>query len=461
MFRLGRSTSITALAWSLTAALGLSACAPGGDAAPSGAAPTGRVETDPARMGNLTLRVLDTFSGGVDDAWMDDVVEEFGRKYPNIKVKRTSQGWGDAMREMPLKLKSSDPPDIVPPNNGWQSLGALVKGGLVLNLDRYAEAHGWDKRLPPSIRRQHAFSADGTRMGTGSLFGMPVARASMIEVHYNRSLLRRFGEGGTPTTLAAFESDMAAAKKAGVTPLCFGNADQAGITTPLFSLMNSYSSQEDISRLVYSQRRIPVRDTGFPKAVATFKKWASKGWLTDDYAGIAAGDAAQEFIDGKCLYHFNYSGSLPLSPGEGKNLGSFVLPRAGGGIPLATSGSTSNLSVAAKTRHPDAAAAFLDFAASRKAAELAVRHSAMPLLEPGLKGPKDNPLFADDVANAAQVTQHDASVPYLDWATPTLLGTLQRRTQDLLAGRTTVDAVVRAVQQDDDAFTAKQKKSNP
>ncbi len=453
MFRIGRITTITAVALSLAGALGLSACAPGGGSAPAAAQPSGPVSTDPAHMGKVQLQVLDYFSGGVDNAWMTSVVAAFHHKYPNITIKRTSQGWNDVMQELPLKLKSPNPPDIVPANNGWQSLGALVQGGLVLNLDRYAAAYGWRKRIPQSILREHEFSANGKQMGTGSMFGMPVARASLIEVYYNRNLLKKIG-AQVPTTFADFQTDLAKAKAAGITPISLGNADQAGITQPLYSVMDAYGAQSSISNLIYSQGHVPVKASGLTQAITSLKQWAGKGYFTPDYAGVAAQDAAQDFVNGKGLFHFDYSGSLPLAAGQGHDIGSFLMPRANGGPAVATASSATNFSVSAKSKHAAAAAAFLNFASGPQAAQLAVDHSTMPMLDPSLKAPAGNPLFTDDVANAAQLTSHDSSVPYLDWATPTLLTTVNTDMQDLLAGRKTINDVVQAVQKDDDTFTA-------
>ena len=142
------SGSLAAIA--AIACLTVSACTPGvaGGSAAANTTPSGAVTTDPAKLGNVTLNVLDYFTGGVDNTWMNDVVAAFEKKYPNITVKRQSITWSDLMQELPLKLKSPNPPDIVPPNQGWQSLGTLVQGGLVDNLDSYATAYGWDKNVP-------------------------------------------------------------------------------------------------------------------------------------------------------------------------------------------------------------------------------------------------------------------------------------------------------------------------
>src|SRR6202042_3352647 len=92
---------------------------------------------------------------------------------------------------------------------------------------------------------------NGKQMGTGVLFGMPVALSSTIEVYYNRALLKQLGVG-VPATLTAFTSDLAKAKQAGITPIALGNQEQTGITQPLYSVMNALGNQSDISNLTYS-----------------------------------------------------------------------------------------------------------------------------------------------------------------------------------------------------------------
>jgi raffinose/stachyose/melibiose transport system substrate-binding protein len=449
------SGSLAAIA--AVACLAVSACTPGvaGNATAS-STPSGPANTNPASMGHVTLNVLDYFTGGVDDTWMKDVVAAFEKKYPNITVQRQSITWSDLMQELPLKLKSPNPPDIVPPNNGWQSLGTLVQGGLVDNLDSYAKAYGWDTSVPASILREQQFSANGQQMGSGDLFGMPVALSSMIEVYYNRSLLKRLGLS-VPTTYSQFTSDLAKAKAAGITPIELGNQAQTGITQPLYSVMDALGDQSAIENLIYSQGQTSLNSqaTGFPQAVQTMQQWAAEGYFGRQFAGLPETNAETQFVQGQGLFHFDYSGSLPFtSAAQSKGFGSFILPRNDGKPAVATLSSATELCVSSQSKHVAAAAAFLNFAASPAAAQIAVNLGTDPMLAPNVTLPASNPEFADEVANANLVTEHNSGVPYLDWATPTLFNTITVQMSEMLGGKTSVSAAVSAVQADDSKFRA-------
>jgi raffinose/stachyose/melibiose transport system substrate-binding protein len=439
------------------ATLTVSACTPGvAGSVATNTTPSGAVTTDPATLGPTTLNVLDYFTGGVDDTWMKDVIAAFEKKYPNIAVKRQSIDWTDLMQELPLKLKSPNPPDIVPPNNGWQSLGTLVQGDLVDNLDAYATAYGWDKNIPASILREQEFSANGQQMGTGDLFGTPVALSSAIEVYYNRSLLKQLGLG-VPATYNDFVADLAKAKQAGITPIALGNQGQSGITQPLYSVMDALGSQSAITNYIYSlgQNSLESQTSGFPQAVQAMHDWAAKGYFTSQFAGLPETDAETQFVQGKALFHFDYSGSLPFtSSAQAAGFGSFILPRNDGKPAVATLSAATELCVSSQSKHVAAAAAFLNFAASPAAAQIAVNLGTDPMLAPSVKLPTSNPEFADEVANANLLTAHNSSVPYLDWATPTLFNTITVQMSEMLGGKTSVSGAIGAVQADDTKFRA-------
>ena len=458
-----RSTSLIRRSMAAVAAVAcmsvtVTACTPGmnGNAA-ANAAPSGPIGTDPATMGPVTLNLLDYFTGGVDDTWMKDVITAFEKKYPNVTITRQSLDWTDLMQELPLKLKSSAPPDIVPPNNGWQSLGTLVQGGLVDDLNSYSSAYGWNNTVPSSIMREQEFSADGKQMGIGDTFGLPVAMSSTIEVYYNRTLLQRLGLG-VPTTYTQFTEDLAKAKAAGITAIGLGNQGQSGITQPLYSVMDALGDESYISDYVYSQGQGSLADkqSGFPQAVAAMNQWAADGYFTKQFAGVPESDAETDFVQGDALFHFDYSGSLPFtSTAQSAGFGSFIMPRDDGQPAVATMSAASELSVSAASKHTAAAAAFLNFAASPAAAQIAANLGTDPMLAPDVKLPTDNPLFTDETKNANQLAEHNTSVPYLDWATPTLFTTITVQMSEVLGGKTSVSSAIGAVQADDTSYRSK------
>jgi raffinose/stachyose/melibiose transport system substrate-binding protein len=80
------------------------------------------------------------------------------------------------------------------------------------------------------------------------------------------------------------------------------------------------------------------------------------------------------------------------------------------------------------------------------------------MLAPNVSLPTSNPEFADEVTNADLITEHNTSVPYLDWSTPTLLNTIEVQMQEMLGGKTSVTSAISAVQADDANFRAQQSK---
>jgi raffinose/stachyose/melibiose transport system substrate-binding protein len=293
-------------------------------------------------------------------------------------------------------------------------------------------------------------------MGTGDLFGMPVALSSMIEVYYNRSLLQRLGLS-VPTSYAEFTSDLAKAKQAGITPIELGNQGQTGITQPLYSVMDALGDQSAIQNLIYSQGQstLDSQATGFPQAVSAMQQWAADGYFGRQFAGLPETNAETQFVQGQGLFHFDYSGSLPFtSAAQSKGFGSFILPRADGKPAVATLSSATELCVSSQSKHVAAAAAFLNYAASPAAAQFAVNLGTDPMLAPNVTLPASNPEFADEVANANLVTEHNSGVPYLDWATPTLFNTITVEMSEMLGGKTSVSSAISAVQADDSKFRA-------
>lgn len=441
-----------AIALATGLALGLAACAPGG----STAADSSRPVSKDVSGKDVTLKILDFWQND-EGKWMDAVVKDFEKQHPNITIKRTTQDWGQVNNTVALRLADPSGPDIALVNNGWSSMGTLAKGGRILNLDAYSKLYGWDTEFPNTIARQTQFTSDGKQMGTGSLYATPAARSSLIGLYYNKTILDKLGLA-VPKTLADFEKDAAAVKAAGEVPIAYGSVDKGSATSILFATQNLYAAADKIGDFVYSSGKVPITDTGIVQAAADVKKWADAGWFTPNYAGIQYADAQNDFLTGKAAFRFEYTGSLAFSDAQKQTFGYVQLPQVDGDKVVGTGSSAANLAISAKSKNPDAAAAFLDFMASKTAAQEAVDHGFLPLLHSGLSVPSGNPELASEITAQQALDKSNGYTPYFDWSTPTMLDTIGGQLQQLYAGQVTPQQLSDAGQKDYDAFQAQRAK---
>src|SRR5262245_4622639 len=126
------------------------ACTPGGSTTqPS--APPAPAHTGVTEKGPVTLTVWDQESGPVSRIW-DRLNAQFEHKYPNVTIKRVNRDFGQLKTLLKLAISGPHDPDVVEDSQGWPDMGQLVKAGLLLPLDNFAKAYGWDRRVPENVR---------------------------------------------------------------------------------------------------------------------------------------------------------------------------------------------------------------------------------------------------------------------------------------------------------------------
>lgn len=441
-----KSRVTAAVAAGALAALAITGCAPGGTTA----APTGPAEVskDVAGAGDVTLKLSD-FWGSAEQDWIVSVIEQFEKKYPNVTIDRTQEDWGQLTSTLNLQMQDDGGPDIATANNGWSSLGTLAKGSLVLNLDAYADLYGWNDSVPTTIARQNKFTTDFTTIGEGSWFATPQARASLIGVYYNADLLDQLGID-VPTSLDELESAAAKVKDAGQVPFSYSGLD--GNTAALLGLQAVYGSEGDINDFVYGATDVTAEQTGLTKAAAKLQEWNTNGWLTPNFEGIDYQTSLADYLDGKGVFRFDYTGSLGLTGDQLNQFGYIQLPQASGGSTVGVGAAPGAMVISAKCKNPDVAAAFLDFLMSQESAQTAADLGLVPALHE-VETP-DVLSQRGEAAATATLDSDDGYVPYFDWSSPTMLDVLSQNTQLLLAGKTTPQDFSTAVDADRDAFLA-------
>jgi raffinose/stachyose/melibiose transport system substrate-binding protein len=436
----------------VTALLAAAGCAPGGTAATTSDTPAS-VSTDIANAGKVTLNLSD-FWGGSEGDWIKSMIQKFETKYPNVTIKRTQEDWGQLTSTLNLQLAETDGPDIATANNGWQSLGTLAKGNLVLNLDDYSKAYGWDKLIPSTIARQNEFTTDFKTIGSGSLFSTPVARVSLIGIYYNVDKLNELGIA-PPTTLAEFEAAAATAKAAGEIPIAYGSQDSP--TAVLLGLQALYADANTINNFTYGDTSVTAAQAGLTQAAETVKKWNDAGWFTPHHEGINYQDAVANYLDGKGVFRFEYTGSLGLTTKQQGTFKYIQLPQATATGTVGVGAAPAAMVIASKCKNPDVAAAFLDFLMSKDAAQASADNGLIPLLHEDVTIADNMATLKTEAEGAAAIGKSDGFVPYFDWTSPTMLDTLNQQMQMLYAGKATPADLVAAVDKDRTTFLTESK----
>ncbi len=442
-----RPATLAALAAALM--LGLAACGPGGDDNEGTKTSQGQVVKDASKFGNVTLTVWDQEVRGGQNEAMKELNARFQEKYPNIKIKRVAKSFTDLQTTLKLAASGKNPPDVVEANQGWSTMGPLVKAGLLSPLDKYAAAYGWRDRYSKGLLQMNSFSRDGKRFGTGSLFGVSQT-GEVVGVYYNKQKLRKLGLD-VPTTFQDFEAALAKAKAEGEIPIQFGNLDKWPGIHMFEEPQLQYTPKASVRGFIFGRNDFDA--SGNMRAAQTVQSWAQKGYFTPGYSGLGYDPSWAQFGKGKGVFLITGSWlTADLKKALGRDVGFFLLPPREGADLAALGGEGLPWSISSKSKHAGAAAFYIDFITNDAAAQVVTDSGNLPATNADVKVPRGLDTEVYDAFTKAK--DEDAIVPYLDWATPTMYDTVTAAVQKLLAKKDTPDSFVGTVQSDYEKFHA-------
>lgn len=427
------------------------ACTPGGThsevTAPPAPASTGVTETEP-----ITLTVWDQETGKVSKIW-DQLNAEFEAKYPNVTIERVNRDFGELKTLLRLAMTGPNGPDVVEANQGWPDMGQLVKAGLLLPLDNYAEAYGWRDRVSENVLAVSSWSADGTQFGTGNLYGY-TTMGEIIGVYYNKQKLADLGLQ-IPATFAELASDLEVAKQAGEVPIQFGNNDAFAGIHEYGVVQDQMAPVDYLTGFVFGGQggQLSFDTPENLQAATTLQDWAKAGYFTPGFGGGGYDDAVANFAAGEGVFMITGNWIVANLGADNTDFGFFAMPPVeSGGPPVAMGGAGFPIAIAAGAEHPDAAAAYIDWMTSDHASELLLPAGQIPLHTGATPSLPQGTVLADVVNAASSVTAANGVVPYLDWATPTFYDTLTAAIQELMDNRITPQEFVSNIQKDYAAF---------
>ena len=417
----------------------------GGDASQStGAATTGFDTSTP-----VTITMWDTETSPGPSKAEDTLIEQFEQKYPNVTVKRVVKNFDDYIATIKLAASSADAPDVFQGNEGYSTDQALVKAGLIVPLDSMMKAYGWDTRFGSSATLDPLrWSNDGSTWGSGTLWGV-AQKAEVLGAFYDKATLQRLGLT-VPKTMDEFEHSLAVAKAANVPAITVGNLDRWPMGHVFMVLQARYEDPKAIADWTYGRPGATFDTPGTRKAAAVLADWAKQGYFEDGFNGVSQENAAARFGKGTGLYFITGPWENQTFAGPmGDGVGFFTLPSIDGAAGAPTTGSLSlPFHVSTKSKHPDVAAAFVDFITSPTAAAVVIKNGDLPAADPGAASIDTNSSIAAISSAWLEKSQAGTLTPYLDWSTSTMGDTLFGGLQKLSAGQMTPAQFTAAVQAD-------------
>ncbi|MBZ5738840.1 ABC transporter substrate-binding protein [Nocardioides mangrovi] len=427
-------------ALAVTATVALTACsAPGADESTTSDQAAGDVSTELTDK-DVTLNLyLETGFPIVEE-----LSKEFTRQNPNITFKIRSDQFAALTENAPRVMASDDAPDLI----RLPTIADSASDGLLLNLDPYYEAYGWDQ-FPASQLEQMRVDDEGSR-GSGSLYALGVGY-SVTGVYYNKEIAAEIGMDEPPTTIDELEDDMAAAKAAGEQPIMQFN-DIGGAAFPFQALLNQYSDPADVSDWIFQKPGATIDTDAAVEAATHLADWADKGYFTDDVNSLDYTNMVGRFAKGEGLFMFDGDWeSANLDKSMGDKVGFFLMPtEEEGGEPVAM-GAPNTYVVPAKAAHPDEIAYFLNWLhTDEKARQIIVDDSgAAPGGPASLPVPEvpETSLTHQTLAAAATIGESGVLTDFVANATSGIYADgIRPELQSLLDGRISPEDAVKGIQ---------------
>ncbi|WP_425837845.1 ABC transporter substrate-binding protein [Microbacterium sp. PA5] len=427
------------------AALALTACAPpgSGTTSPTSSAPAGGAEATCGEEDVVLSAYIET-----GFALPKELFDEFTAQYPNVTFDVREDQFAVLTQNAPRVLQD-DPPDLM----RLPQMSELASGGLLLDLDPYAEQFGWVD-WPESQLAQLRVDEEGRR-GSGPLWAMGL-NFSMTGVFYNKELAAEIGMTEAPKTIDELDAVLAAAKEAGITPIAqFNGGATGGLLFPLQALMASYGPTAPINDWIFHTEGATIDTAENLAAAEHLQRWVEAGYFADDVNSLDYSQMMSRFIGGESLLIFNgdwESGNLD-SQMAGK-AGFFLMPPLEeGGTQFGAMSAPLTYGIAAGAEHPDCAAFFLNWVATdEKARTITVEVGGSHPM-----GPADAfmPEVAADSVTAAtlaagtQVNEVNGAMDFLANATGSIYAqSWTPNIQQLVAGQQDAQGMLTAVEAD-------------
>ena len=344
----------------------------------------------------------------------DKLAEEFTKQHPNVKFKINRDSFANLTANSPRLLASNNAPDLI----RLPTIGDTVKNKLLLNLDPYVKAYGWDKWSAAQLSGLRVNSKNVR--GSGNLYQLGLGY-SITGVFMNLNHAKTLGITAPPQTLAEFEADLALAKAANIIPIMAGDKDGV-VNFDVQALINVYGDRQKLSDWIYNVPGATYNTPGAIKGADKIREWADKGYFPSDINAIDYFTFITRFASGEGLFSFNGNWEAAnVQKNLGANAKFFLFPPVTKGGKHVAMGAANSFSVPAKSKNKTAIVYFLNWIHTNAAARQITLDvtGATPGGDPKTALPKvaAGSLIEDGLKMAAQLSKDNGYIDFMANAT--------------------------------------------
>ncbi len=400
----------------------------------------------------LTMWSYDNQDPGLQPV-LEQLSREFEKSHPGVKINLVFKDFNSLVGTVPRALASGSGPDVTEGNQGYQTDAQLVKAKLIIPLTKYVDKYGWNKLYAPSTWGMFRWTPDGKSFGKGPVWGISQTGQNVV-VFYNKKKIRQAGlnPDKMPQTYAGFEKMLATlrAKLPKDDPVIMeGNKEGYGFIHLFGGIWGASEKPTAVRNWIYHVPGSRYDTPGTIKALGRLQAWAKNGYFNPDYNAVGYDAAAGLFAKGKGAMWIGGDWDSTIIKALGvQNLGVMPIPPGPSGRWASVGGLSGPWHISAKTRNADLGAEWLNYViTSTRAKSLMFENQQLPA-DRAAKPPTNDPYLTQVFDGFRKVANDDGLLLYTDWASPSMYTTLQNQYQNLLAGRTTPQAMAKAVQDD-------------
>lgn len=263
---------------------------------------------------SFELRLMTSLTGDTRIALVDEAVELFHEKWPNVKI--VNETGSEFAQKMKMAFSSGDGYEIVYVDDLNQQV--LMEGNYLMDITEDIKARGWlDKTVDGAI--------EFNNLRTPGKFYSAAFLMAPVVVYYNKDIFQKLNVE-IPKTVEELEAIMAKAKEAGYIPTECGGDVYHQILWAMESMVLNSAPKEEVDRWYYGEASTDNIKNAFIQAYEHIQKWYENGWFRENFEGTKIDDIPTLFSQGKTAFTINGDWDLPNFNMSGLNIGAFVFP---------------------------------------------------------------------------------------------------------------------------------------